>query len=744
MQDIQGKTWWAAVTRKLCKGWCWNSLRILVCFALAGGPAAWGEEEHLVPPPRLAFVDGEVSFWRPGAEEWSSALVNTALAAGDRLYAGPEAKLEVQIGAEAWLRAAEETSLGLDNLERNFIQFRVTEGRVALDLYRLSNRATIEVATPHGALSVDRPGYYRVSVESDSTGFVARRNGSATIIPSGGGKPVTLAAGEQVIVGGIDSATIKRDVAPNPDSWDGWNDGRSDRLRHATVPEGVPRDLYGIEELGRYGTWREVHTYGRIWVPAVLPPGWIPYSTGRWMWDPYYGWTWVDEAPWGWAPFHYGRWVILGRQWAWAPGPFLGPPVYAPALVAFLDADVGVSVGIAGPEVAWVALGWGEPLVPWWGPPTFCGSLWWGGWYGPRIVDTVVVHHRHDHFPHKVRQYEHHKHGHGVVAVPREHFRHGERVGPTRVVPPKAVHRFRPPDFPLRIHPAAHSLAPGERPGRPHRAGDDVPVVATRPPRDPSPLLRQVGPDVPRSRHVERGHGRGVTTPSEPNTFGDSAPRSMPPRARAAGQVDRNRSAQWSVPEKPRSHGESARPDLSRPDARPLRREPGGIWSQPPMPPHGEAQVPTGASAPPGGARDNSAHGTEAPVNHPSVKVPGREAPGSWPRGPSRNYPSPPEAGLNDRPAERHERPHRRYHNWRDNTTRIVPEPPSLERSPASESPSRSQHRPSSQSFRGVSPYFAPPRAERPDSRRESQFHTSDNPAPHRPRTERMGRLPSE
>ena len=45
-----------------------------------------------------------------------------------------------------------------------------------------------------------------------------------------------------------------------------------------------------------YGRWRVVPTYGRVWVPEV-PPTWAPYSTGQWLWDSYYGWTWVDDAP---------------------------------------------------------------------------------------------------------------------------------------------------------------------------------------------------------------------------------------------------------------------------------------------------------------------------------------------------------------------------------------------------------------------------------------------------------------
>ena len=77
-------------------------------------------------------------------------------------------------------------------------------------------------------------------------------------------------------------------------------------------------------------------------------------------------------------------------MWAWAPGPVVVRPAYAPALVAFFGAP-GVRVAVGAPFVSWVALGWGEPCVPWWGRPGFVGRPWWGGWGGPRVVNNVVI-----------------------------------------------------------------------------------------------------------------------------------------------------------------------------------------------------------------------------------------------------------------------------------------------------------------------------------------------------------------
>ena len=57
-------------------------------------PAAVGQT-----PPRLSFVDGQVSFWRPGAQDWTQAQLNTPLAPGERaLY-----RLPRRSGTADWL-----------------------------------------------------------------------------------------------------------------------------------------------------------------------------------------------------------------------------------------------------------------------------------------------------------------------------------------------------------------------------------------------------------------------------------------------------------------------------------------------------------------------------------------------------------------------------------------------------------------------------------------------------------------
>src|SRR5438093_11765974 len=115
----------------------------------AGAPAPTQATE--VTPPRVSYIHGEVSFWRPGAEDWTPAMVNTPLAPGDVLYTGPGGNVELQVGPRAFVRAAENTQLGLDNHEPDFLQLRVTNGHAALDLREARPGFAVELDTPNAA-----------------------------------------------------------------------------------------------------------------------------------------------------------------------------------------------------------------------------------------------------------------------------------------------------------------------------------------------------------------------------------------------------------------------------------------------------------------------------------------------------------------------------------------------------------------------------------------------------------------
>ncbi|MBW1687076.1 MAG: hypothetical protein JRS35_18660, partial [Deltaproteobacteria bacterium] len=490
----------------------WIAVAGLAGLLIAGAPARAALDDALGferTPPRLSYVDGEVSFFRPGTQYWEPASLNTPLAAGDEFYAAEAANLEIQIGARAYLRAGEETQLALSTLEPDFLQVFVAEGHVSLDLRSVKASQTFEIDTPNAAFTIEHSGYYRVEVAGDSTRLITRRGGRASVTYASGTSSA-LVASEQVVISGADAPQLGTYAAPELDAWDRWNYARTQAHLDAASARYVPAGVYGADDLDRHGSWRVVPRYGAIWVPRGVAVGWAPYSAGRWIHDPYYGWSWVDAAPWGWAPYHYGRWVHVSGYWGWAPGPVVVRPRYAPALVAFFGGG-GLSVGfsIGAPRVGWVALGWGEPIVPWWGPRGVRGVPRWAGWGGPRVVNNVVVKHKTVIHVKDIRHYQHSHVRNAFVAVEREHF--GRRALADRRVRSARVEKYAPVRGELDL-----------RPGREHRVASSR--AAPRPSRKRHEGATRQEPPRHRSERSREANRRKERSTRSPNTRERPAP----------------------------------------------------------------------------------------------------------------------------------------------------------------------------------------------------------------------------
>lgn len=83
------------------------------------------------------------------------------------------------------------------------------------------------------------------------------------------------------------------------------------------------------DALAPYGTWVHVSACSDCWRPYT--PGFVPYTSGRWV-STAYGMTWEGDEPWAWAPYHYGHWVFSAQYgWLWVPG-----YDWAPARVSWL------------------------------------------------------------------------------------------------------------------------------------------------------------------------------------------------------------------------------------------------------------------------------------------------------------------------------------------------------------------------------------------------------------------------
>jgi hypothetical protein len=317
---------------------------------------------------RLSYVGGSVSFQPGGVNDWVPATINRPLTVGDQIYADAGARAEIHVPGAAF-RLGSKTAFEFMNLDDRNVQVRLSEGSLNLRVRQLYRNQNFEIDTPNLALSIDRPGDYRIDANSDTfETYVTVRNGEAQVTGNAGSFPVH--AREQAVVAGQDQAQYHVYAAPAYDEFDNWSLTRDRRDNGSRSSRYVSQSVVGYEDLDEYGSWRNVPQYGNCWVPRNVPSGWAPYHDGHWAWVDPWGWSWVDDAPWGFAPYHYGRWAHFGDTWGWVPGPAAVAPVYAPALVAWVGfggggGGISASFGFGeGGNVGWFPLGPRDVYVP--------------------------------------------------------------------------------------------------------------------------------------------------------------------------------------------------------------------------------------------------------------------------------------------------------------------------------------------------------------------------------------------
>ncbi len=312
---------------------------------------------------RISVVQGDVNVRRGDTSELVAAALNAPLMAQDRLQTAAGSRGEIELDSANLIRLAPDTDVGLADLQYRRFQAQIGAGTIIYRVLR-SSESQGEVDTPSIALRALGEGVFRIAVLNDGTTQIDVRAGAAEIFGPRGSERIE--AGHSVMVRGNPADPEFLEIQPSiRDQFDDWSETRDRELLSSQSYQYVGPDVSGAEDLDANGAWVPSQ-YGQAWAPRTVAADWAPYSYGQWSWEPYYGWTWVDYAPWGWAPYHYGRWFRNGGYgWCWWPGARLSAHLWSPAFVGFFRWRNG--------SVGWAALAPYERFQPWWGR---------GGWGG--------------------------------------------------------------------------------------------------------------------------------------------------------------------------------------------------------------------------------------------------------------------------------------------------------------------------------------------------------------------------
>jgi hypothetical protein len=340
-------------------------ISLMVAALLAAAPmasSAWAQQEPPARVGRVAVVAGELGFHGPGETSWSKASLNYPVAAGESFWTDPKSRAELRIGSRS-IAMNGNTEVAVAKLDQQVMQLALKQGRLSVHVRTLLESESIEIDLPKGAVWVLEPGIYDIDAGPDQPERIAVLEGSARFV--GGRLDVAVKAGDRAVINGGQTLTASIEKA-SQDDFTAWCRANDYDHRRLAAPYHVSPQMTGYEALDEYGSWRTVGHYGSVWFPRSVPVGWIPYRDGYWSWVEPWGWNWIDVQPWGFAPFHYGRWAYVDGLWGWAPGDFVPYPVYAPALVGWVDDPATiVTAAVAGALTGWFPLGPGEPYWPW-------------------------------------------------------------------------------------------------------------------------------------------------------------------------------------------------------------------------------------------------------------------------------------------------------------------------------------------------------------------------------------------
>jgi hypothetical protein len=243
-----------------------NRLRHRALALLVGATvlafSGWASADPPSRVGRLGYLSGAVSFSPAGEDDWVQARINRPLTKGDRLWAEPGARTEIQIGG-AMVRMSGGTSVSILNLDDQVTQLQLTQGALNVRVRHLEPNQMFEVDTPNVAFTLRQPGEYRIEVDPDgiATTIVVRR-GQGEVY--GEDTALLIDSRQSYRFMGSGLREYQQAATPRVDAFDRWSRDRDRRYDTSVSARYVSPYVVGYQDLDANGTWRVDPTYGNV------------------------------------------------------------------------------------------------------------------------------------------------------------------------------------------------------------------------------------------------------------------------------------------------------------------------------------------------------------------------------------------------------------------------------------------------------------------------------------------------
>ncbi|MBI4164498.1 MAG: FecR domain-containing protein, partial [Acidobacteria bacterium] len=283
-----------------------------VCLAAALCITARAQELSHARIVRLSFTEGAVTVHRPDVGEWATASVNTPIQEGFKVATDQGGFAEIEFENASTARIGQETLLEFTQLALlpsggKVNHMNLVQGYATFNVI-LENDDVYEVTVGTSTLTAQGKTRFRADLDGGTLQVKVFKGSVEIMSPEGTG---TLGKNTVLAIRPGTDQPFEISQGIQKDNWDEWVEDREERtemVRNMGTPRvlgGFPNNtndlLWGAMDLMYYGTWFSDPNYGYGWMPRV-GPGWSPYSQGRWVWYPGWGYTWIGYEPWGWLP----------------------------------------------------------------------------------------------------------------------------------------------------------------------------------------------------------------------------------------------------------------------------------------------------------------------------------------------------------------------------------------------------------------------------------------------------------
>ena len=207
---------------------------------------------------------------------------------------GPTGSAELQLDYANFVRLCRRNRNPHLRLSKTaVIRFRSPEDLITYRVLRDSDTQS-EISTPAVAVRPVHASAVRVEVAPDGVTRIIVRHGDADVSTSKGTEHIH--EGNMMLVRGSRgrSRVSDRLCAALGTA------GTTGTISATRISSGPIKPLSepghsGRRRSGCYGRWGYDPAYGNVWTPNVAPSG-LLIGDGQWVWEDYYGWTWVDYA----------------------------------------------------------------------------------------------------------------------------------------------------------------------------------------------------------------------------------------------------------------------------------------------------------------------------------------------------------------------------------------------------------------------------------------------------------------